>query len=68
MTWFYETLAPADVTRLRERVAKELTTTFASSYSAEVGLADLLTIDAVKGFTRKATGTKFLVLPQKDFA
>jgi len=66
MTWFCETLAPADISRLRARVASELTTTFASAYSAEVGLAELLTIDAIKGFTRKATGTKFLVLPQKE--
>jgi NADPH:quinone reductase-like Zn-dependent oxidoreductase len=66
MTWFYDSLAPADVTRLRARVASELTTTFVSNYSAEVGLAELLTVDAIKAYTRKATGTKFLVLPQKD--
>lgn len=68
MTWFYETLAPADITRLRARVASELTTTFASTYSAEVGLAELLTIDAIRGFTRKATGAKLIVLPQKDLS
>lgn len=68
MSWFYDSLAPADVDRLRARVARELTTTFASSYSAEIGLAELLTVDAIKAFTRKATGTKFLVLPQKDVA
>jgi NADPH2:quinone reductase len=68
MTWFYDTLAPADVTRLRARVASELTTTFASAYSAEVGLAELLTVDAIRGYTRKATGTKYLVLPQKGLA
>jgi len=66
MSWFFDCLTPADVGRLRARVADELTTTFASTYSAEVGLAELLTVDAIKAFTRKATGTKLLVLPQKD--
>ena len=49
--------------KLRERVAAEITTTFASSYTAEVGLTQMLTLDALKGYGRMATGEKYLVCP-----
>ena len=49
--------------KLRERVASEITTTFASSYTAEVGLSEMLTLDALKGYGRMATGEKYLVRP-----
>jgi NADPH:quinone reductase-like Zn-dependent oxidoreductase len=68
MTWFYDKLPAADVARLRARAAAELTTTFASAFSAEIGLAQMLTLDAIGAFTRRATGSKFLVLPQQDAA
>jgi NADPH:quinone reductase len=68
MTWFYDKLPADDVARLRARVAAELTTTFASRFSAEVGLEDMLTLDAIRAFTRKATGDKFLVVPNQEAA
>lgn len=49
--------------RLRERVAAEITTTFASSYTDEVSLAGALDLDAIKVYGRQATGQKFLVTP-----
>ena len=51
--------------RLRMRVAKELRTTFASHYTDEISLADALDADIVRRYNAKATGTKFLVCPQK---
>ncbi len=50
--------------RLRARVAAELTTTFASSYTREVSLAGMLQPDAFHEYIRRATGEKFLVTPQ----
>lgn len=50
--------------RLRARVAAELTTTFASTYTQEVSLAGLLTPEAFNSYLKKATGEKFLVTPQ----
>ena len=50
--------------RLRGRVAAELTTTFASSYTREVSLAGMLQPDAFQAYTKRATGEKFLVTPQ----
>jgi NADPH:quinone reductase-like Zn-dependent oxidoreductase len=50
--------------RLRARVAAELTTTFASSYTREVSLAGMLRPDAFNEYVKRATGEKFLVTPQ----
>ncbi len=50
--------------RLRARVAAELTTTFASTYTQEVSLAGLLEPEAFNSYLKKATGEKFLVAPQ----
>ncbi|KHO22717.1 NADH oxidase [Mycolicibacterium setense] len=52
------------IARLRARVAAELTTTFASSYTQEVSLAGMLKPDAFSGYLQKATGEKYLVTPQ----
>jgi NADPH:quinone reductase len=49
--------------RLRARVAAELTTTFASSYTREVSLAGVLNPDAFNEYVKRATGEKFLVTP-----
>ncbi|WP_018996682.1 zinc-binding dehydrogenase [Hirschia maritima] len=50
--------------RLRTRVAKELTTTFASNYTEELSLTDMLDADTVRRYDAKKTGEKFLVCPQ----
>lgn len=52
--------------RLRARVAAELTTTFASTYTREVSLAGMLAPDAFTSYVRRATGEKFLVTPQSE--
>ena len=49
--------------RLRARVAAELTTTFASTYTREVSLAGMLRPDAFHAYVKRATGEKFLVTP-----
>jgi NADPH:quinone reductase len=49
---------------LRARVAVELTTTFASSYTREVSLAGMLQPEAFHAYVKRATGEKFLVTPQ----
>jgi NADPH:quinone reductase-like Zn-dependent oxidoreductase len=52
------------VGRLRARVAAELTTTFASTYTREVSLAGMLRPEAFNVYVKRATGEKFLVTPQ----
>ncbi|WOE75849.1 zinc-binding dehydrogenase [Alterisphingorhabdus coralli] len=52
--------------RLRGRVADELTTTFASSYTDEISMVEALQADVAQRYFAKATGTKYLLLPHKD--
>jgi NADPH2:quinone reductase len=63
MTWFYEKIDSATAQRLRDRVTNELTTTFASHYSSEISLADVLSPEIIVAFSRRATGEKFLICP-----
>jgi NADPH2:quinone reductase len=51
--------------RLRDRVAAELTTTFASSYTDQVSLAGALQLEAIKAYARQATGSKYLIIPTR---
>jgi len=49
--------------RLRQRVADEITTTFASTYGTRLSLADAVDPAQVKRYARMATGDKALVTP-----
>lgn len=51
--------------RLRRRVVDELTTTFASHYTAQVSLAQALGADAIRSYFRRATGEKYLIVPSR---
>jgi NADPH2:quinone reductase len=51
--------------RLRQRVADEIKTTFASSYARVVSLAEALSLDAIASYGKQATGEKFLIDPSK---
>jgi NADPH2:quinone reductase len=48
---------------LRQRIADELETTFASSYTREVSLAEALQPEAFLEYAKQATGEKFLITP-----
>ncbi len=50
--------------RMRQRVADEIDTTFASHYSREVSLAEALSPQAMTAYGRQATGEKYLIRPQ----
>lgn len=63
LTPFLMNLAPADMQRLRQRIASELTTTFASHYSHRVSLVGALRPEVIRGYARKATGEKYLIVP-----
>lgn len=58
-------LGPAVTQSLKERVAAEIKTTFATQYSAEVSLAEALTPSVIAAYTKRATGEKFLITPNK---
>jgi NADPH:quinone reductase-like Zn-dependent oxidoreductase len=63
MPRFLERVGAERVARMRARVAAELTTTFATTYTDRVTLAEALTPEAVGAYVPPRTGTKFLVTP-----
>lgn len=63
LPYFLARVGPERAEQLRQRVAAEITTTFASSYTATVSLEDALTVEAASGYGRQATGQKYLVTP-----
>lgn len=50
---------------MRQRVAAEMKTIFASPYSREISLTELLDPEIARAYVAKKTGEKFLVTPQK---
>jgi NADPH:quinone reductase len=63
MTWFMDRIGPQQAARLRERVAAELTTIFASHITAEISLAQALAVDTIRAYTKRATGEKYAINP-----
>ena len=52
--------------RMRARVLADAKTTFASGYARTIGLRDILQPDVLAVFTRRSTGTKYLIDPTSD--
>ena len=65
---FLQKIGPAAAQALRERVALELKTTFASHYAKEVSLAEALSAEAIAAYGARNTGTKYLINPSKGLA
>jgi NADPH2:quinone reductase len=63
LTPYMAAVGPDEVARMRQRVAAEITTTFASSYTRRITLAEVLSPDALAGYAKQATGEKYLVTP-----
>jgi NADPH:quinone reductase len=64
LTPFLQNAGADTIAKLRARVAAELTTTFASTYTEEVSLVGMLAPAAFHRYVKRATGEKFLVTPQ----
>jgi NADPH:quinone reductase len=62
---FLQKIGPAAAQKLRERVAAELKTTFASHYTRTVSLAEALTPEAIAIYGQRSTGAKVLIDPSK---
>ncbi|MCZ6886982.1 MAG: zinc-binding dehydrogenase [Gammaproteobacteria bacterium] len=66
LTPFLQKIGPKSAQKLRDRVAAEVKTTFASSYTKVVSLAEALQLDAISVYGTPATGEKYLINPNKD--
>jgi NADPH:quinone reductase len=60
---FLQKIGAAAAQQLRERVAAELKTTFASHYTRTVSLAQALSLEAIALYGVRATGAKVLINP-----
>jgi len=65
LTPFLSRTSTEDLARLRQRVADELTTTFASHYTEQISLREALEVATLQRYARQATGEKFLLRPQQ---
>ena len=65
LTPFLMKIGAAEGQKLRERVAAELKTTFASHYTAEISLAEALQPEIIAAYNKRATGEKYLINPSK---
>ncbi len=65
LTPFLQKIGPVEAQKLRERVAAEIKTTFASTYTKEVSLAEALQLNAIAVYGKQATGEKYLINPNK---
>jgi NADPH:quinone reductase-like Zn-dependent oxidoreductase len=62
---FLMKIGRADGEKLRQRVAAELKTTFASHYTQVVSLQEALQLSNIAVYNKRATGEKFLINPNK---
>ena len=65
LTPFLQKIGAADGMRLRQRVAAELKTTFASHYTQVVSLQEALQLSNVAAYAKRSTGEKYLINPNK---
>jgi NADPH:quinone reductase-like Zn-dependent oxidoreductase len=65
LTPFLIKVGPAEVQKLRTRVANELKTTFASHYAKVISLQEALQPAVIAAYNKRATGEKYLINPNK---
>ena len=63
LTPFLQKVGPARAEELRQRVADEIKTTFASGYTEEISLVQALQVETLQAYALQATGKKFLINP-----
>jgi len=68
LTPFLQKIGHEAAQTLRERVAAEIKTTFASAYTKEISLADALRLDEIAVYGKLATAQKYLINPNKGLA
>jgi NADPH2:quinone reductase len=65
---FLQKSSPEAVKALKQRVAAELKTTFATTYSKEVSLVEALQLDNIAAYHGHSTGGKYVINPNKGLA
>src|SRR5262247_466764 len=65
LTPFLQKIGFEGAQKLRERVAIEVKTTFASTYTKEISLPQVLALEEIAVYSKLGTGAKYLVDPNK---
>jgi len=65
LTPFIGRVGPERFEELKQKVADEIKTTFASHYTKEISLAEVLLPENIEMYSKQATGEKYLVNPNK---
>src|ERR1700716_1727251 len=65
LTPFLKKSGPAEAQKRRQRVVAELKTTFASHYTQVVSLQEVLQLNHIAVYGKRATGEKYLINPNK---
>ena len=65
LTPFIGRVGPERFEELKQKVADEIKTTFASHYTKEISLAEVLQPENIGVYAKQATGEKYLVNPNK---
>ena len=64
LTPFLKKISMEQLMRMRDRVASEITTTFASHYADSLSLTQVVSLEGVSAYATQATGQKYLLQPQ----
>ena len=64
LTFFMQRAGMEKIVEMRQRVAAQIGTTFASHYTDSVSLSQALSLEAIAVYGKQATGQKYLILPQ----
>ena len=62
---YLQQIGPAAVQALKQRVAAELNTTFASRYAREISLPEVLDLAMIGRYSQRTTGEKYLINPTR---
>jgi len=65
LTPFLMKIGREETEKLRQRVAREIKTTFASHYTKTISLFEALSAEAIAAYNKKSTGEKYLINPNK---
>ena len=65
LTPFLQKIGVEAAQKLRERVAAEIKTTFASTYTKKITLAEALKLEEIAVYSKQATGEKYLIEPNR---
>lgn len=63
LTPYLQAAGPEEIGRMRAKVAAEIRTTFASAYTSRITLDQAVQPDIIAAYNRRATGEKYLILP-----